>query len=182
MEGWVAKMGIAIYPGDSILLPIRERFPCSARPFLHPRLLACGTVWPQSCEGAPTTTRWQRLCGQTSHMLPWMILIVFPSWSLFRERRLEEKEAAMASQSCFQLSLCTKSLRRPGKSEEESPTQMTAMMLLESLSTVPLIPQETYCEFTCCMTAWARKCFSMLWRLDILMAPGTYTTFQQNIK
>ena len=53
----------------------------------------------------------------------------------------------MAPQPRFQLSLCTKR-RRPEKSEEESPTQMSAVMLLESLSTVwPLIPQETHCDF-----------------------------------
>lgn len=67
MEGWVAKMSIAIYPGDSILLPIREQFPCCARQFLHPRLPSCGTVWPHSWEGAPTTTRWQRLWTDVTH-------------------------------------------------------------------------------------------------------------------
>ena len=84
-------MGIAIYPGDSILLPIREQFPCSARQFLHPRLPSCGTVWPHSWEAAPTTTHWQKLCGRTSHKCPWMISIAFPSWSSFRERRLGRK-------------------------------------------------------------------------------------------
>ena len=98
-------------------------------------------------------------CGRTSRMLPGMVSIVFPSWSSFRERRLEEKEAVMASQPCFQLSLCTKSLHQPGKSEEESPTQLTAVMLLESLSTVPLIPQETYCDLDMLYYSLGAKAF-----------------------
>ena len=65
----------------------------------------------------------------------------------------------MASQPCFQLSLCTKSLHQPGKSEEESPTQLTAVMLLESLSTVPLIPQETYCDLEMLYYSLGAKAF-----------------------